>query len=286
MNYLDDKGCEHCDYCKYQDECHGIACYGREPVEPPCCYQESDKYLDFDIIREEMEELNNMVKEVKRPACVGEYIKIVDKHYIENEYKNGDIFKVVERKGSENVYVDKLRKDTNNNILVLYSEYVVLEGYDAYSKEYDEKLKGNDDMNKVLKLYYERKNNEIDKKYEEIVEKERSKIETINKYNELIEKFEKDMKELFLTKENVENGYIKDIEDEDYRYTYFIDESVISELLRDKYFNDKYEEQRKLKELVDEVDAQLSLSDDLGYQIEVLSNYGIIDKKSGNKLKA
>ena len=230
--------------------------------------------------------MNNMVKEVKRPACVGEYIKIVDKHYMEDEYKNGDIFKVVELKGSENVYVDKLRKDTNDNILVLYSEYVVLEGYDAYSKEYDEKLKGNDDMNKVLKLYYERKNDEINKEYEQKSKKYVDNIEVVKKYKELVENFEENMKELFLTKENVENGYIKDIEDENCRYTYFIDESVISELLRDKYFNDKYEEQRKLKELVDKVDAQLSLSDDLGYQIEVLSNYGIIDKKNGNKLKA
>ena len=255
--------------------------------------------------------MNNMVKEVKRPACVGEYIKIVDKHYAENEYKNGDIFKVVELKGSENVYVDKLRKDTNDDILVLYSEYVVLEGYDEecniiYTPDnvelvvpinnpstcdlqielYKEIMKGNDDMNKVLKLYYERKNNEIDKKYEEIVEKERSKIETINKYNELIEKFEKDMKELFLTSENIENRYIIEREDVDYRYKYCIDESVTIELIRGKYFADKCEEQRKIQDLVDEVDAQLSLSDDLGYQIEVLSNYGIIDKKSGNKLKA
>lgn len=255
--------------------------------------------------------MDNNVKEVARPAKVGEYIKIVDKHFLENEYKNGDIFKVVELEGSENVYVDKLRKDTNNNILVLYSEYIVLEGYDEecniiYTPDnvelvvpahnplvydiqkalYDRLLKGNDDMNKVLKLYYERKNDEINKEYEQKSKKYVDNIEVVKKYKELVENFEENMKELFLTKENVENGYIKDIEDENCRYTYFIDESVISELLRDKYFNDKYEEQRKLKELVDEVDAQLSLSDDLGYQIEVLSNYGIIDKKNGNKLKA
>ena len=31
-------GEERCNYCIYNKDCpHGIVCYGRNPVEPPCC---------------------------------------------------------------------------------------------------------------------------------------------------------------------------------------------------------------------------------------------------------
>ena len=254
--------------------------------------------------------MDNNVKEVKRPAKVGEYIKIVDKHFLENEYKNGDIFKVVELEGSENVYVDKLRKDTNNNILVLYSEYIVLEGYDEecniiYTPDnvelvvpahnplvydiqkalYDRLLKGNDDMNKVLKLYYDRKYDEINRKYEETIENEFNNIDIVKKYNELIENFEKEQEKLFKNTENLDNDYLIETGEKN-NYKYSIDSSHIRIKLQNKYNDDYSKEIDTLNELRDEVDAQLSLSEDLGYQIEVLSNYGIIDKKNGNKLKA
>ena len=32
------EGEERCNYCIYNKDCpHGIVCYGRNPVEPPCC---------------------------------------------------------------------------------------------------------------------------------------------------------------------------------------------------------------------------------------------------------
>ena len=68
--------------------------------------------------------MNNNVKEVERPAKVGEYIKIVNVYPIETNYENGDIFKVDECYDGGDVYV----KD--DDVLVLYAEYVVLEGYD------------------------------------------------------------------------------------------------------------------------------------------------------------
>lgn len=254
--------------------------------------------------------MDNNIKEVKRPANDGEYIKIVDS--IETDYKNGDIFKVVTC-DKDDVYINMFRKGTGDNILVLYEEYVVLEGYDEKNKGcdtidtpdnvelvvpinnpstcdlqielYKKIMKGNDDMNKVLKLYYERKQFDITEKYDDKVEEDFNNIEIVKKYKELVEKFEKDMKDLFSTKENIENNYIID-KNESNTYGYILDETAIKDIFYQKYIDEQIEETRVLQDLVDEVDAQLSLSDDLGYQIEVLSNYGIIDKKSGNKLKA
>lgn len=254
--------------------------------------------------------MDNNIKEVKRPANDGEYIKIVDS--IETDYKNGDIFKVVTC-DKDDVYINMFRKGTGDNILVLYEEYVVLEGYDEKNKGcdnidtpdnvelvvpinnpstcdlqmglYNKIMKGNDDMNKVLKLYYDRKYDEINRKYEETIENDFNNIDIVKKYNELIENFEKEQEKLFKNTENLDNDYLIETREKN-NYKYSIDSSHIEIKLQNKYNDDYRKEIDALNELIDEVDAQLSLSDDLGYQIEVLSNYGIIDKKNGNKLKA
>ena len=53
----------------------------------------------------------------------------------------------------------------------------------------------------------------------------------------------------------------------------------------DKYREEWEKELSSLYELTAEVDAQLSLSEDLNYKMEVLTRYDIIDKKT-NKVKA
>ena len=84
-------------------------------------------------------EKKNTVKEVKRPAKVGEYIKITNgiptfKAY----YKNGDILKVYKCNDStamKGVFCELNKKvfgyllNDNGNIIIFDSEYVVLEGY-------------------------------------------------------------------------------------------------------------------------------------------------------------
>ena len=173
----------------------------------------------------------------------------------------------------------------DDDIYVLYEEYVVLEYYNEKTKEHDEELKGNDDMNKVLKLYYDRKKKEIDEKYDKKVEEDFNNIDIVKKYNELIEKFEKEQEELFKNTENFDNDYLT-LRSDVNCYKYKLNILPIKDKLEIEYKDYYNKEIDSLNKLRDEVDAQLSLSDDLGYQIEVLSNYGIIDKKSGNKLKA
>lgn len=64
------------------------------------------------------------VKEVKRQAKVGEYIKIVNVN--DWKYKNGDIFKVEEKVRFIGV---RASNETCKGIYITDSEYVVLEGY-------------------------------------------------------------------------------------------------------------------------------------------------------------
>lgn len=199
ITYINSKGEEHCPYCKYQDTCHGIACYGGEPIEPPCCYKTPDHYLDFDIIIEEM-------------------------------------------------------------------------------KEREEK-----DMNKVLKLYEERKLKEINDKYDKKVEDDYNAIEVVKQYNELVMNFNSKLEELFNSLDNFDNGYlVTQCDSNCYKYT--LSEDMIKNKIMDKYIEEKIADKLELDKLIGEVDAQLSLSDGLTYQLEVLSRYDIIDKKT-NKMK-
>lgn len=79
---------------------------------------------------------DNGVREVKRKAKVGEYIKIVDAKPCWISYKNGDVFKVV------SVYKSgvEIKKDGKPVIAAWHREYVVLENYKP-----EEKAQENDD---------------------------------------------------------------------------------------------------------------------------------------------
>ncbi|MBS6954279.1 MAG: hypothetical protein KH230_13760 [Enterocloster asparagiformis] len=56
----DHDGEDYCKYCQYDDECpHGMACYGGDPVEPPCCSNDIKELLDIDTILEDLESEEN-----------------------------------------------------------------------------------------------------------------------------------------------------------------------------------------------------------------------------------
>lgn len=154
-------------------------------------------------------------------------------------------------------------------------------------KQYDEifnKEREEKDMNKVLKLYYDRKREEINKKYEEKIDNDFNNIDIVKQYKTLIENFEKEQEALFKTIENFDNDYLTLVSDVNC-YKYRLNTIAIKKELQDKYNNEYEEEINSLNEIRDEVDAQLSLSDDLNYQMEVLTRYDILDKKT-NKVKA
>lgn len=286
------------------------------------------------------------MKEAKRHAKVGEYIKIVDCNDIMgNGYENGDIFIVIRDSGYHTVNGISEKYICDDGWCFYDEEYVVLEDYNPdetkqtkivvdkinteeivvpktnleiindvvknlqNSLSFDFKIDTNKlhnidgadalclycdelineereekDMNKVLKLYYDRKREEIETKYIDKVNNDFDNIEIIKQYKTLIENFEKEQEALFKTVENFDNDYLVPSYDSNL-YKYSILELKVKDSLMATYEDDKANEIEKLKELIAEVDAQLSLSDDLNYQMEVLTRYDILDKKT-NKVKS
>lgn len=90
--------------------------------------------LAFNRLMGEDVKPDNGVREVKRKAKVGEYIKIVDAHPYLIPYKNGDVFKVIST--SEPGVV--IEKDGTPVTSAWHREYVVLENYKPEEKKEDD----------------------------------------------------------------------------------------------------------------------------------------------------
>lgn len=80
--------------------------------------------LAFNRLMGEDVKPDNGVREVKRKANVGEYVKVVNEKSIFNTYKNGDIFKVTYVTGSGCIC-----KNSDGDAGLWHEEYVVLENY-------------------------------------------------------------------------------------------------------------------------------------------------------------
>ena len=245
------------------------------------------------------------MRKVTRKANVGDYIEIVHKDILENRYKNGDIFNV-DRTIDNGVFVTIGGME---NIYVLNWEYVVLEDYyeftfddtlhrtelkidsdsisiTATARAYDNTINENEreiEMNKVLKLYVERHTEMINKKYDELVNKDYNNMEIVSTFKELITDFESKLEALFEKDYNEERpALVRIVTDNVYKYD--LNSDVIKNDIFKRYEEDKNKELKELKDLEEEVEAQLSLSDDIDYTLDVLARYNIIDKKT-NKIK-
>ena len=136
------------------------------------------------------------------------------------------------------------------------------------------------ERNKVLDLYVDRKREEIRKKYEDIVEKEYNELPEIREYNEINNEFNAKIDELVERSNTLEkkifcrSGYATN------HYRYDINYDLRDEIEK-KHRDDFEKEMDALDYMANEINALLSMSDDKDYQIEVLKNYGILDKKTG-----
>ena len=241
------------------------------------------------------------MREVKRKAKVGEYIKIVDKYGNDKSYKNGDILKIVD----DCLIGCWVETPTDNHVAIFDKEYVVLEDYnpnkfkvddydslsydfsltDDQQVEYvkivdkqDTLIEEEDNMNKVLELWKNRKLAKLRKEYEKGEKEYREKIDIVKKYKQLVEQFERDMQDLYIMDE--EHKYIKQRNEQSF-CPYYLDNKYISDEYRELKGEEYTNKEKEIRDTVEEVEAQLSLSDDLEYQKEVLINYGILDRKTG-----
>lgn len=132
--------------------------------------------------------------------------------------------------------------------------------------------------NKLLDLYVKRKRETINNKYRELVEKEYESLDVVKEYNELVNTFETSLAEMankYNTEENkmiIKTGYFTST------YPYKLSCELL-ETIKIAYNPTVERELRELDLLIEEVNAQLSLSEDKDYQIEILKRYEIINKK-------
>lgn len=132
----------------------------------------------------------------------------------------------------------------------------------------------NMERNRVLDLYVERKRKALKEEFETNYKNEYNEVPIVKEYNELVSTFETSLAEL-ANREGSQvqyHGYSND-------YAYNI-EPKVKEEIRDKHYTILKEKMTDVDNMANEVHALLSLSDDKDYQIEVLTNYGILDKKT------
>lgn len=146
---------------------------------------------------------------------------------------------------------------------------------------YNIKLEGEwNNMNKVLELWYARKHDKIMKDYEEKEREFNKSKELVIKYKEIIERFENELEELYNCEENIEKNYIIYNNLSESMYKYKINYDKLKDEFLENYVVERNKKLNELDKLKEEIDAQLSLSSELDYQIEVLTTYGILDKKT------
>ena len=128
-----------------KDYCHGRSCSDCKLKSPTCrcgCgvhFTTRDKVGNYAMSNKEIKDAFNIVfgagiKEVKRNAKVGEYVKIVDACGAGGKYKNGDILKIIEDTGH-------VRYGCGGVEFLYDNEYVVLEGYNPEKQDKQDKPK-------------------------------------------------------------------------------------------------------------------------------------------------
>lgn len=145
----------------------------------------------------------------------------------------------------------------------------------------DTDTKGNEDImeNQILNLYYERTRRRIIKEYDEKILNAYNELPVVKEYNEVVKAFEATLAEM-ADRYNTEE--VKVLRKSGYANEYGYELNVdIDETIGKELHKNRDDELKELDLLRQEVEAQLSLSNDKDYQIEVLKNYGILDKKTG-----
>lgn len=144
-------------------------------------------------------------------------------------------------------------------------------------KNYSVELEEEKNMNKVLELYVEREEKRLRDKYNKLKEDMYNDVPVVKEFNELEEKTKQSYEEL-CNKYNGEQvdyinrtGYV-------YESGYELSTNIMNDI-HEKLAPDFIKEMEELHDKVRDIEALLSISDDKDYQLEVLKNYGLLDKK-------
>lgn len=143
----------------------------------------------------------------------------------------------------------------------------------------------------LIDLYANKHRESIEKETREKVEELRKKCDVINKFNELVEQFEKDCDELYLsqfTEEEKKNALsnvkeLTDIDKQLQRKLCSHDRYIINEMFQTEDIINTMEEMKQkeceINDLVKTVKAHVGIAKTKEEVEEILTRYGIIDKK-------
>lgn len=220
------------------------------------------KYLDYELKLVEEPDLTGL-----HPITPDEMQRVLEKFGYVDETMDTSNRPVVDLSDRSDDSVDAFRYFVESGLKPLY-----IHG-----------IKEEKEMNKVLELWYKRNNERICKKYKDLEDKYvKEHYEIVKQYNEMIENFENNLEE-FCTKYSditVNDDFVICKNADCNVYKYVIDESVIRNDAKITYKEDKNKEYKELQLKYEELNALLSMSDDLDYQQSILIEYGIIDKKT------
>lgn len=197
-------------------------------------------------------------------------VKTVGKNLLDTSIKKSEPVMFIQENGNVTLNTGDFKTYITPNSLFTYKDDKCILKIENNEKE------ESDNMNKVLDLYVERERGRILNQFEKIVDEEYEELELVKEYNHLITSFETQLEELVLADDSVFEPICTDNV-----YKYQVNEDMIKHSIRAKYQNDISKEMDELDNMIAEVEAQLSLSDDLEYQLDVLKRYDIIDKKTG-----
>ena len=174
-------------------------------------------------------------------------------------------------------------------------ESIVLKNLEILNKENQMiKKEGNKMIESInlIDLYANKHRESIEKEAKEKVEELRKKCDVINKYNELVEQFKKDCDELYLSQFTEEEKSkilinLDMIDDADMQLRTTGGPSELKYYINKNFRNDDYyklmdERESKLNEindLVKTVKAHVGIAKTKEEVEEILTRYGIIDKK-------
>ena len=236
---------------------------------------------------------------------IGEKVKCIDRYGLQN-IKIGNFYTVIGYRGNGLVILDEFPdcaydqtffesvKVTELKITANEIKLTVDDLYAPYVLGKFNKKEGNKMIESInlIDLYANKHRESIEKETKEKVEELRKKCDVINKYNELVEQFEKDCDELYLSQftEEEKNKILINqdmIDDADMQLRTTGEPSKAKYYTNKNFCNDDYyklmdERENKLNEindLVKTVKAHVGIAKTKEEVEEILTRYGIIDKK-------
>lgn len=165
--------------------------------------------------------------------------------------------------------IDMAKANNDEGIMIMGNSDDAVDAM-QYNIEEEENM----ERNRVLDLYVERRRKAIKEEYENNYMEEYNNLPVVKEYNEIVGNFEAQLAELS-TRELASVEYLGYKND----YGYVLNRKLLQDI-KDKHYAILKEAMTALDDKANEVHALLSLSDDKDYQLEVLVNYGILDKKT------